>query len=445
MKKRELELAILHKIIKDKSGKTLTNLYTLGFDTTRFSATMEPYFVEIVDYMNEYNEMPPLSHVIKLSKELNDGRLILKFPSSKNKYAVGFYWKQLLTLKKVEHFHTMLNGLADYMEEGIDTENVDEILDMVETSVADIQAKNSHDKSSPQTLASLGTAVKAEYTAKRDGKSGGIPIPFKHLKDTIGHWSPGDLIFVLARTNVGKTWWVMVCALHAMKHGSKVFFASFEMQRDTMARRLFAIASKLPYDKVASSTLSEKQEKKYFAFIDEYKLADNMIISWPGQFSSPRVLLKYAADQGVQLVVVDSYYLLPQTSKGPNWEHIKFLTGAFKYGALEHDVAVLLTHQFGRGAKSVKSANEYNVAGHDSVNTDADYRIDLIQPKKLEKLKQLYMIIGKGRESDKGEMARYNWNVIDMDFSFQGIVEINWEDEEDDDTSDSKPNWANRK
>jgi len=444
MKKRELESAILSKIIADKTGKTLGKLLTQGFDTSKFSPRMEPYFIEIINYRDEHNQMPPLVHILRLDKELNDGRVTLKFTPSKAKHAVTFYWKRLLKLRKVERFHSMLGNLTDYIDEGVDTDNVDDILEMVETSVAGIQAQYSYDKSAPQSLAELGKVVKTNYIATRDGVGGGIPIPFKHLSDVIGHWNPGELTFVLARSNVGKTWWVMLCALCAMKAGFKVFFASFEMQREIMARRLFAIASGMPYDLVAKAKLLPEQEKLFFDFIDKYNIAENMVISWPGQFSSPRTLLKYAADQEAKLVVVDSYYLLPQTTKGPNWEHIKFLTGAFKYGALENDIAVLLTHQFGKGAKSVKSSNEYSVSGHDSVNTDADFRIDLVQPKKLEKLKQLYMIIGKGRESEKGDMARYNWNVLKMDFSFQGIVEINYDDEEDDGTSESKPFWGNR-
>lgn len=172
-------------------------------------------------------------------------------------------------------------------------------------------------------------------------------------------WFPGELVGVVGRTYVGKSWLLMFFGLMAWQFGKRVLFISPEMSiEETEARFDGMLMAKnnikvevadlyrgyVPTEEMktlARETSSEEGHWMTYASSEEghFGLASLGQLAW-----------KHKPD----LLLIDGLPLLESGKRGQQiWESIKELSYGLKNLAVHHNVAVIVSHQASRRAHNI--------------------------------------------------------------------------------------------
>jgi replicative DNA helicase len=116
----------------------------------------------------------------------------------------------------------------------------------------------------------LKEVVVNRYNDAKAGKKG-ITTPWFILDSWTNGWHPKDLSFVIARSGVGKTFFMICLAISAIKQGKKVLFISCEMSSDDIASRFYAMWFKKQYSAMRKGRLSYFEEEQIMSEISGYK------------------------------------------------------------------------------------------------------------------------------------------------------------------------------
>ena len=95
----------------------------------------------------------------------------------------------------------------------------------------------------------------------------GIPFGFNDIDMVTGGAQDGDMIVVGARPGMGKTSFLLCCALNAVKLQPElnVLIASSEMSEKQLLNRLISMESGIPSQKIRSGNMSERELSEYYA------------------------------------------------------------------------------------------------------------------------------------------------------------------------------------
>jgi len=81
----------------------------------------------------------------------------------------------------------------------------------------------------------------------------------------------GDLIYLAARTSVGKSILAQKIAMHVANHRGAVYFASLEMSRAKLIHRAITMVTGIPRHELARGNLSDKQRAAVEDFADKHR------------------------------------------------------------------------------------------------------------------------------------------------------------------------------
>lgn len=210
-------------------------------------------------------------------------------------------------------------------------------------------------------------------------------------------WQPGDLVGIVGRTNIGKTWLLLYISIIAWKHGYRVLFISPEISRKKLELRWDLLASKMhnynfPFSKILEGDLDYARYKEWLEFAS--KRGDWLTVEsyYGSQFKVPSIQ-SIVTEFSPDLVAVDGISLIH--GKGlEDWEKVKSVAYGLKAVASTTQKVILCTSQ----ANKETSRNEgwmptlETVAGSYAVSQACDI-IVAIGPQ--------YMEQGKGKEVTK--------------------------------------------
>lgn len=93
---------------------------------------------------------------------------------------------------------------------------------------------------------------------ERGDTSDRVPLPYRDLEALLGGLKAGQMVIVGARPSVGKSVVALDMARHAaIKHGLPVYFASLEMSRRDLGRRLLAAEARVLLNHLENHTLTD--------------------------------------------------------------------------------------------------------------------------------------------------------------------------------------------
>lgn len=192
-----------------------------------------------------------------------------------------------------------------------------------------------------------------EILGREDGRTGGLATGFEDLDDMTDGFKPQDLIIVAARPSMGKSALAICVGIHAATRGVQVFFASLEMNRESLAERMLSATSGVWGDRLRRSWMMNEDER--------YRLSEASICLRDSLMDiddrPTRTVSQIAANarriksrKGLGLVIVDYLSLIDgQRQKGENrQEEVARISRRLKAMARELDCPVMVLHQLNR-------------------------------------------------------------------------------------------------
>jgi replicative DNA helicase len=211
-----------------------------------------------------------------------------------------------------------------------------------------------------------------------------VPLPYIELQEVLGGLEPGQLVYIGARTGVGKTVVAMDIAREAaVKHELPVYFATLEMSKDEMGKRVLAADARIDLAKLKDGEgLNDDDWTRYArssARLAEARLhIDASPNATVGRIKS-QILKMARGPMGMpKLVVIDYLQLItPATSNRRNdnrQQEVSAISRGLKLLAKELQVPIVVPCQLNRGVeqRAEKSPQMSDLRESGSLEQDAD-------------------------------------------------------------------------
>lgn len=246
-----------------------------------------------------------------------------------------------------------------------------------------------------------------------------IPLPYMDLDKMLGGLKAGQLVIIGARPAVGKSVVALdIARFAALKKDLPVYFASLEMSREELGRRLLAAEGRVLLDHLENNALTDTdwtQISKVHARLSENS---NLVIDDTANVTIERLraqLRKMArsATGPARLLVVDYLQLMRPLLKAGKKSaenrqvEVSELSRDLKLLAKEFGIPVVVLAQLNRGVEQRQEKRPLisDLRESGSLEQDGDVVILLYRGEKPEDAGTLELIVGKNRNGPTGAVA----------------------------------------
>lgn len=247
----------------------------------------------------------------------------------------------------------------------------------------------------------------------------GIPYGFKTMDKFTGGMQDKELISIVSRTGVGKTFFMCNAAAEAILSGHKVLYCTLEMPWQQIFARLVTILSRriqkgevdttrvLKNSSINLGKISSKKMAREMKRIKKYVKGNIEIVDISNNFSilsAGRMIEKLEPD----IAFFDYFGLATggDDEKLDNWQQAADASHDAKRIAMENGIPFVLGAQLNRGG--VQSPTIDNIAITDAIGQDSD-KIFILTPRSGGK--RLVANCAKFRGGESGWSIRTSWNV----------------------------------
>ena len=265
------------------------------------------------------------------------------------------------------------------------------------------------------SLLSLGKDVYEYYLRMKNGERG-IQTPWATMnKSTTGFWG-GDLIVIVARMGIGKTFTMLMMARQAWLSGKTVLFVGTEMARLKLAMRYYCIHFKVPYGEFKEGKLDSYTEQEFVRGIDEILDKEGLYVVGDDFDASMDEIEAAVEEVEADILFVDGAYLVKNIGKDRH-ERVSNTVDDLKKLAKRKDIPVVASSQFNRdvGKNSKSSVDSANVGITDVFGWDADVMYGMYQTEDMADDEIMGFRPMKLREG-RGKDFFSKWKFGSMDF-----------------------------
>lgn len=414
-KKLDIELGFLTKLIE-------TGDYTLVQDKqikANFFTTKQnkKAFKYIGEYYLKNGELPT-SRVF--SRQFPDIKLETYIHPESLQEVVGTEESLTFWCNEIRQ-KTTHNTLCDILEnsgeklEDLETEKAYEILkkgiihienDIVETSSIDI-TKDKEQR-------------KLAYLERKNNQGMiGIPMGIDKLDFILKGMQPKQLITLIAKTGVGKSWFLLIVAAYCQLNGYKVLIFTTEMSEEMMEDRIEAVLigmmfGDFNYGKFKSGMLSPQEEETYFKFLDKKETLEPLIIESATGVSNVNAKID---QHNPDLVLVDSAYLM-EDDRGAeqDWLRVAHITRDLKQLAKRKKLPIMINSQADSTTSTKTGPELENIGYAKAIGQDSDVVLSLFRDENMISDREMKVKILKQREGILGSVM-LNWDFTRMNFS----------------------------
>lgn len=216
----------------------------------------------------------------------------------------------------------------------------------------------------------------------------------------------GELTILAARPGVGKTSLAMQIAMHHATRARSVFFASLEMQDESLGSRPLMAAAGVNHQSVRTRGADQQDIDAIQQASDDFGVIPLYVWS-PGRVKAGAIRAMAAAIKsrhGLRLIVVDyTSWIIPDDPRAQRRDQVGEIVKALRSVGQRLSVPVLLLHQLNReGANERPQLTHLRESG--CVEEDADI-VAFLHPVDGAKGEppQVNLIVAKSRQGAKGE------------------------------------------
>lgn len=243
-----------------------------------------------------------------------------------------------------------------------------------------------------------------------------IPLPYRDLDKLLGGLKAGQLVIIGARPAVGKSVVALdVARFAALKRGLPVYFASLEMSREELGRRLLAAEGRIKLDHLENNELTDEDWTRIVKVHATLSENANLVIDDTANVTIERLraqLRKMArsATGPARLLVVDYLQLMRPLLKAGKKSaenrqvEVSELSRDLKLLAKEFNIPVVVLAQLNRGVEQRQDKRPMisDLRESGSLEQDGDVVILLYRSDEPGLAGELDLIVGKNRNGPTG-------------------------------------------
>lgn len=274
--------------------------------------------------------------------------------------------------------------------------------------------------------------VDDEATKVKLGLDTGLSFGWPTLDAMSGGLKGGDLVSIVGRPGMGKTYMALHGMISAWLCGMTTLFVSMEMQATPVVQRVAAMHTKTSIGELKAGSVSTTKYAELENVMGGMKGKQGMWVADGRLSMSVEDILMLCQQLQPDVLYIDGAYLLRrnETYRLPRHERINCNTEDVKQFLAEGlNIPVTQTFQFNRGMTKKKEVEEVDledIAGSDAIGQLSSLVLGTFQADNIETKLQRKIRILKGRSGEQGEFS-INWR-----FGGFGVKQ----DETDKDVSD---------
>lgn len=295
--------------------------------------------------------------------------------------------------------------------------------DIIETQAIDI-TNDSEDR-------------KANYLKRKENKGMiGIPTGIDKLDLILKGLQPKQLITLIAKTGMGKTWVWVIISCYCILNGYRVLFLTTEMAEEQIEDRVEAMLVRMMlgedfnYGRFKSGTLTQKEEEAYFELLDQKQHLEKLVIETAiGVSGVSAKIEQYDPD----VIFIDSVYLMEdERGAKDDWLRVAHITRDLKTLAKSKKKPIAINSQADSTTSKKTGPELENIGFSKAIGHDSDVVLGLVRDEEMIEDKEAKLKVLKQRE---GVLANImlNWDFSTMDFS-----SIYSEEQEDTSTTEDR-------
>lgn len=223
-------------------------------------------------------------------------------------------------------------------------------------NVVDFSSTGRETMSFPAALQNLKEEVELLTSNKEEVKLVGVHTGFKRLNKYTGGYRNQDLVIVAARPGMGKTSYVLKCAIENCKIGNGVGMISLEMSIEQLTARTVAIDTNFHLKQLLKNGF---EHKEYFATYTQHQERMNeypFYIDDSGKTDINDVVIKaklWVRKFDIKLLIIDYIQLMTDRSvKGNREGEISSISRRLKRLAKELNIPIIALSQLSRAVET---------------------------------------------------------------------------------------------
>lgn len=364
---------------------------------------------EVVDVVTVHDELAKRDQLSRAGGGAYLHTLTQVVPTAAN---VAYYARIVREKAQMRRLVTVGTQIAQYGYTG-DGDDVDSLIAQAHQDLTVLDGEKDELATLETLMAETLDGLEADDQADR------VPLPYLDLQDLLGGMKAGQMVIVGARPGVGKSVVALDIARNAaLKHRLPVFFASLEMDRRELGRRLLAAEGLVMLDRLENrNTLTEEDWKKVAIASGRIAESPHLVIDDAPNITVERLRAKLrkmarSAVGPARLLVIDYLQLMrPLTTTGrrsPENRQVEVseMSRDLKLLAKEFAIPVLIVAQLNRGVeqRAEKRPVISDLRESGALEQDADVVILLHRETDQDSLNsfELDLIVGKNRAGRTG-------------------------------------------
>lgn len=265
---------------------------------------------------------------------------------------------------------------------------------------------------------------------------------------------PGDLVVIVARPNMGKSYVLLKMAHSAWKAGKKVAIITMEMVNEALVRRWVGVDAGLNPDLIRRGELCIHGEQILTHTVNSYDKQDNAYFMAGNFQKSVNAVEEMIIQLDPDVIFIDASYLLSPSEKNGHesgTQLAKQVVDELKALAQRYGKPIVITVQFNRNVRKNAKATGTggsrfdlaDIGGTDAVGQNADIVLGLRLPPMPYRDTHRIVEVMKIREGVAQDFAtRFSFWPMDFDeVPLESIMEISADDDEEDEQVSNKPSW----
>lgn len=393
-----VQLQVLNKILDSKNA----SLFTLNNLDDSYFSDYKDEFNFIKEHYNKYGVIPDKETFIS---KFNSFDFIIVNESDK------YLLDNLAEDKNRRNLIETFNGIREKLNAN-DTEGAMQIF------------RNASDKLSemislePTDIFSDTSRYEAYVERCNDFNKYYVTTGFKELDDVLGGWDrQEELATIIARTNQGKSWILLKCAIAAAEQGLTVGLYSGEMSERKVGYRADTLISHISNTCIIQgNTAIQNDYKRYIDSLSNGKIKGTIKVLTPAQINGPAgvtALRAFIEKEHLDMLCVDQHSLLEDDRKARNpVERASNISKDLKNLQVLKKIPIISVSQQNRGDTS-DGITTMNIAQSDRIGQDSTVVIAFEQKDGI-----MNMQIIKARDAGAGKKLQYAINFDKGIFEF---------------------------
>lgn len=392
-----IEAQCLNYILKNKS---LNFIIYNSLDETYFPTYLEEYRF-IKNHYDKFGNIPDKETIIQQFPE---------FPFIDIQENESYLLSELKEAYLYRALVPDINKIVDLMSHN----KTDEALSVLVGASSKINLKQSIE---PVDLIKQASIRYDEFIKKgEEPLTAYVTTGFPELDEILGGWDrKEELSFICARTNVGKSWIMLYCALHAAIQGLKVGIYSGEMQPSKVGYRLDTFLFNLSNWGLTHGDLNMQVKYKESLSNISQLVKNSILVVTPEMLDGNATITKlrsFIERYKLEMLCIDQLSLMDDERRGrQGFEAFSNIAKDLKNLQTMKQIPIIGVSQLNREDKETGLSIE-NIAGSYDIMRYATTAILLEQKtKEGERMTRLVMTIGKARDAQIGAKLTYIWDI----------------------------------